>query len=400
MKDLTEILNKISETETKLTELLGGDIWGYANILDEKRKSYALTIASLNEQQKIALSNYIAAVNNLLLNLDLSEVTISTDNAYSELDNYTTAFVEASSIVFSLRYAWALKEFASYQLIRVKTWLETELLKKGGFENHPDTDITIAIPLTEAILTSENGDIDLQKTANAEAQSHLIKTFLSISTHVKVIKHKLFQDMLDYSSFGMIPRLFEDEIQTMAEGLAKALIADPTNMVYNYLARGYTLSESIQNVNKYYENVIQSQAGKLAPTFSDLETILKEVITSILDVIPNIKAETKVIYTAETINQSIAILMSKQVFPMNFYQLTFRKANPNFASEKFYNYAVDSFVYNGNRIINEYPIETYAIELTEEAKEQIFESVTNGNINPKYTLKDYLRFQPIEIKST
>lgn len=399
MKDLTEILTKISDAESQLTILLGNSIWGYANILDEKRENYTLIINSLNEDQKKALREYIEAVNLLLVESELTEVIIASDNSYSELDNFTNAFIEASSMLYSLRYAWAIKEFSSYQLIRVYTWLETEMLKKGNMQDHPDTAITIAIPLAEAIQLTDNGNFDLQKTANTEAENHFIKTFLSFSTHTKVIQNKLYQDMLDFSSYGMIPRLFEDEIQKMTAEIARILVIEPTSMVYRYLARGYTLSQSIQNVSNYYQNVIKSQNEKLSPTFSELELNLTEAINASLEKIPNLKEETKATYLNETIIQSISILKSKILLPINYYQLNFRKANPSYISEKYYDFVVDSFVYDGNRVMNEYPIETYAIELTDNAKEQIFASVTNGNINPDYSLNHYLRFKPFDLKT-
>lgn len=394
MEELEKALNNISSIEDLITKSFGGEIWGYANIISSKTSSLEIKIASLTNEQKELIYKYIENVNQVLITFDLEAVLIEKDNSYSELDNITIAFIEASSLLYNLRYAKAKSEAAEYKMLRIYTWLEIEMLKKGNLLDDPSTAITIAIPLSNELKIKENGDIDIELTKVSEENSHIIKTFLSQVTHAKSIQNTLFQAILDNTNYGMIPRLYEEAIYNMCENLIKIISFEPINNVYSYLSRGYTLAQSLNNVNSYYLETLKGQKFSFLPEMKEYNDLLDKEILAVISKLPQLEETTIQEFTNDVKKEVAKILAYGLAFPSHYYQLNFRKANPIYESEIPFDFIVDSYIYKDNKLLSDYPIETYALVLTDDAKTAIFERVTNGQINPNYTLQDYLKYIP------
>lgn len=397
MDELTRINNNITEAEQKLSQSLGAEIWGYSSIIDPSGFAQEIKFTSLSDEQKQLLQTYINSVNDLLKAFNLDEVTTQNDSSKSELEQYNNAFIEASSLMYNLRYAKAKSEAAEYQLLRIHTWLEVEMLKKGGLIEHPDTEISIAIPVTDVIKIKDNGEIDLRLSEEAEKVSHTIKTYLSLIPHARAITKTLFQQFLDNLSYGLIPRIYDIELTALSEKIIRIVAAEPINNIYKYLEKGYTIKQAVTNVTTYYKELLTSQNFRFVPQLKDYDELLDKTIAETLAKIPQLKEVTARELTEQIKNEVAKALAYGLVYPINFYQLHFRKANPNFESETDFDFVIDSYLYEGARIMNEYPVETYAIVLTDGAKEAIFERVTNGQVNPNYTLEKYLKYKPFKL---
>ena len=81
---------------------------------------------------------------------------------------------------------------------------------------------------------------------------------------------------------------------------------------------------------------------------------------------------------------------SLMFFPANYYSIVFRKADADRATEKEFSDVIDFFLIENDGSPWDMAVETYAVEFTQKAKENIFDIVTNDFINPNFTLKDYL----------
>jgi hypothetical protein len=76
-------------------------------------------------------------------------------------------------------------------------------------------------------------------------------------------------------------------------------------------------------------------------------------------------------------------------FPENYFQIDFRKSEDDREQENEFSNVIDFYLLENDGTPWDMPIETYAIEFTEDAKKDIFNIVTNGFVNPNFTLTEY-----------
>lgn len=394
----TEVFSKINELEDRLTKALGPSIWLYANVIDPKSLIQTISFQDLDLEKQQLVKEYIAVINILLEQFELDPVVIENNNARTELDNLLAAFTESTSLLYNLRLIKAIEQYADYQLLRVHTWLEHKMLEKDDRKNNPDTEITYTMYLPGTIKTTDFGAIDLNATRIAEEQSNAIKTYLSLYTEAKHATNDLLDVLLSRSSYSVVPRFFQDLFLELGTKVIMILMSEPVSNVYRYLDRGYTVGQAKTNVINYYKQLLLKN-NEFPEDFKDVEKVIDELILKTLKTIPNLESKTITGLTIDIKNELMTLFATGLLYPTNYYQFDFRKADPGESEENQYKYVIDAYFYLENVLSNEYPVESYAITLTDEANTAIFEAVTNGQINPGYTLEDFLKFKKFDLES-
>jgi hypothetical protein len=157
--------------------------------------------------------------------------------------------------------------------------------------------------------------------------------------------------------------------------------------VYEFLDQKFTLIEAKNNVL----NLISKQL-KSENYYSDMEKFKKEFLQTMITETRKIKALDE--DTSKIISDEFWKIFRDNYdnlifFPENFYQISFRKAEEDREAEKDFSNVIDFYLLENDGAPWDMPIETYAIEFTEDVKKDIFNIVTNGFVNPNFTLTDY-----------
>jgi hypothetical protein len=248
--------------------------------------------------------------------------------------------------------------------------------------------------MPDVILTTPGGAVDLQATAAQEQKTAEIKCYFSTFPAADKYKLSLFNVLYERSSYSMVPRLFEDKILELCKQVLHSLLYSPVHTIYDYLDRGYSPVQALNNTSRYIENILRKQNFSLSPEFSDTDALLDDLIHKELDKIPQLEKKTKDVFAKELKYEAIIRLNSREIYPNNYYQLNFRKPLPTNPEEAEFDALVDLYIYTEHGLNNDYPMETYALILTEEAKQNIYQVVSNGQIDPNFTVNDYLTYRP------
>lgn len=393
--DISQSLIAITNLEEQLTKLLGPAIWNFSRVLAPDVNQNSAEMTALTPQAESLVLEYIKTANNVLDAFTIAPIEIDEDSGKSHTQMISDAFNEVSYIIYSLRYAKALESFADYQFLRTRTWLENKLLAAGKLKDHPDNNITYCIYLPGVIVTKKNGTIDQQATITQEQKTDEIKCYFSTFTAADHYKNILFNEIYDKSSYGMIPRLYEKEILDLCKQALHTILYYPVHMVYEYLSRGYNTIQAQNNASHYIEDVLKKQNYQLSPDFLETEKVIDEIIKKGLDNIPQLEKETKEVFAQEFKQQTILQLYYGSIYPNNYYQLDVRKPLKINPEEAEFPYLVDFYLYNDQKLNTDFPFETYALILTPEAKQNIFQAVSNGQNNPNFTINDYLNYRPV-----
>jgi archaellum component FlaF (FlaF/FlaG flagellin family) len=185
-----------------------------------------------------------------------------------------------------------------------------------------------------------------------------------------------------------VPRLLEKDILKLCEIIMTKIGFFISTKVYEFLNNKYTLVEAKNNVLSLIGKQLSSNNY-----YSDLEkfkTELLQIIKSEISEIKSINEETANILIDEFWNIFKNNFDSLLFFPANYYSIDFRKADDKRDSEKEFSNVIDFYLIENDGTPWDMPVETYAVEFTQETKEKIFEVITNGFVNPNFTLTDYL----------
>lgn len=386
----TQAIENISALEKKISSLLGNNIWNYAQILNPALNS-ELKLQALTDTARQTLQDYITQVNNVLNAFEIDPLSVETDGS-----NITEQFELASLFVYKMRYKKALELFADYELVRVKTWLENKILKSANMDQHPDNDITYTVHVADSIITLPNGMIDREATIKSENETHRLKTVFSLLPYAPRAARSRLIYFYDVSARGGAYRVYNDQLQELITKMIGIFLEVPVQTIYSYLQRGYTPRQAQANTISYYGKILKDQKYQLAPALAELDQELSTFARTTLDTLEALEEESKNILIKELKEKIILDFANGALIPQVFYQLEFHKPRDFDEVIPGSGLQVDLFMYDDTRLVSDFPLESYSVNLTSEAKTQIFEFVTNGIVNPNYTLKDFLFLKQLE----
>jgi hypothetical protein len=382
-EQVLKIYEELKEIETEVTKQLGPQVWDYGPAL-LGTPSLSLDMVNLTPETMSLLKSYLARIQEILTALKLPQMP--------ELENKPLQnFSEAMHTLYYLKEQQAEMLFADYELLRIQTWVETKIFEYSkGLMSEPDQ--TFAVNIPGSIVVTDDKMVDAEATLAKENNEHNIKSYLSGFPFAKKGRDSFLRDFMSFTTKGMVPRFYFKEMEELCEKLLTEVMIVTSKQVYSYLGKGYTPKQAQTNSYNYFLQILKDQNDKYEPDLAELGQKLRDITTEALGAIKPLEEQTKKIVTEELLAFMIEYFKTNKVFPWNYYKLEIRKANPKHLSELDYDYVIDSFLLENDGSVTSYPVETYAFAFTPEAKIDIFNYVTDGFINPNYSLEDYLAY--------
>ena len=289
--------------------------------------------------------------------------------------------------LYVFRQMFAQYFFAKYQMVRVDTWVEDKIFiaSKGTL---PKMEESFSFNIPGSLIQDKLGNFDFEASLEKEKTTHNIKAHLSAIPFGRQNAAYLFSLFWDATIKEMVPRFYDKEIIQVCERIMTEIGLFLSKEIYYYLVKGYSLMEAKNNVlNQVYK---QLQTNKYFSNLEEFHLELLKIIQGELSVINALERETVEIIADEFWAIFVVYFERKIFFPTNYYALTFRMADKKREIEKDFTYLIDSTLIENDGKPWDIPVETYAIELTTEARQKNFEFITNGFENSLYTLNDYL----------
>ncbi|MFQ5492739.1 MAG: hypothetical protein ACE5DX_01090 [Candidatus Dojkabacteria bacterium] len=379
---ISTLVTDLSDIEKQLISVLGPEILDYI-FLFSKEESLDIKIEQTSPQTERLMLRYIEIIEKLV---SLYELKLDkTGKKTPEI------FLEAMHDLYIMRYLEARLEFAEYQLVRVPTKLERSIIKSMDVPKDqkflPST-ITFAIP--DAFVINDFGVLDFQATSEREKRENIMKSYLSALTEFTGIRDQMIDDLDDITVYGMVPLLYVDELRLLNETVAETCYMYFTPRLYSYLARGMSPGQAKANLNAYYRKITNNTESKFPPQLEDLEDQVVKVITDGLRAMKSLYPETRKVLLEDYKELLLYYINSGLFTPVNLYQLRFRPPEQFDKDERKFNFLIDLYLVMDDGNVLPEPFETYNVDFTHEAKYEIFNAVTNGLENPKFTLNDYL----------
>jgi len=368
----------LTEIEKKLSVTFGLTIFDYLYLFGKKAE--LPKDLSLGDKSKV-LREYIETVNTFFKETEQPEIQV-------DEEKLEETFFEVMHNLYLFRYILGIKLFAEYEIVRIETWFETKMI------NSPKNDFLTSIPETfsfkipNSLIIDVLGNYDEFATMTQEKETHAIKSYISSVAFGIQRSTFLYTLFRNYTIKEFVPRLLEKQILELCEKSMTKIGIFLSSKVYGFLNQKYTLVQAKNNVL----NLISKQLNS-NEYYSDLEKFKSEFIKMVKSELLTMKALDP--DTAQIITEEFWLLFrnnfdSLVFFPNNYYVVDFRKADQDRKPEKPFTNVIDFYVLKNDGTQWDTPIETYAIEFTPNAKEKIFEVVTNGFVNPNYTLNNYL----------
>lgn len=368
----------LTDIEKKLESTFGLVIFDYLFLFNKKAESPK--DISIGEKE-LVLREYIYRVNTFFRESGQPEVLI-------DEEKIEKSFYEAMHNLYLFRYMLGIKMLGEYEMVRIETWFENKMI------NMPTNDFLESIPITfsfkipNTLKVDVLGNYDEYSTMMGEKETHSIKTYISSFAFGRTTNTTLFSLFENYTVKEFVPRLLEKEILDLCEKIMTKIGIYISNKVYVFLEQKFTLIEAKNNVLNLISRQLKS--NEYFPDLEEFQQILLKTIKSVL-------LQNKSIYedTAEIITNEFWDLFKYQFdrlifFPENYFKIDFRKADNTREPEKEFSNIIDFYLLENDGTPWDMPVETYAIEFTEEAKKSIFDIVTNGFVNPNFTLTDFL----------
>jgi len=382
-EQVLKIYEELKEIETAVTKQLSPLVWDYGPALLGS-PPLALDTVNLTPETTSLLKSYLNKVQDILTALKLPQMP--------ELEGKILQnFSEAMHTLYYLKEQQAEVLFADYELLRIQTWVETKIFEYSqGLMSEPEQ--TFAVNIQGTIVTDADKKVDIEATLAKENNEHNIKSYLSGFPFAKKGRDSFLRDFMKFTTKGMVPRFYFNEMEELCQSLLTEVMIVTSKQVYNYLSKGYTPKQAETNSYNYFLQILKDQNGKFEPDLAGLGQKLRDITTEALGAIKPLEEQTRKIITEELLSFMSDYFKTNKVFPWNYYKFEIRKANPKHQSEMDFDYVIDSFLMESDGSVTSYPVETYAFAFTPEAKIDIFNFVTDGFINPNYSLEDYLAY--------
>jgi hypothetical protein len=383
LSNFDKLFDNLSVVENQIYKIYGGRIFDYVCVLsDNKRIKIEFPLILQNPQ---ILEEYINIARQILI---INSIELS-DNFESL--NITDKFIQISQKIFALRLIIAKQIYNKFHLIRILAPIEREIIAKNPELDNPDN--TYAIEIDNFIITDQMGEVDLTQTKLLESQNFNIAIKISSLVQAQEIKDDFLEDFLDMTEFQFIGNMFKEQLQDLIFDLVIETMRHSGFEVYAALSRNIPLQEAINNQVLFYNKSIPAGTHQFPVFLERLERNLEQIFTMHHPRLDLIKKENKQLILNEMKELIMFYLKEGNIIPHNYYRLKFREGNPEDTYEQDFPYILEAYLLNdiGNPKQKEYPIETYSIEYNIESKVGIFNFVTNGIVNPYYTLDDYIQ---------
>jgi len=365
--------------EEKIKTFYGSTVFDYVFLFGGKETKPIIDCTS--EKQKILLQEYIGAVNTFFKESNQPEIV------FSDTSTLDKNFWEAMHNLYIFRQMCAQCLFAKYEMIRIDTWVEDKMniLSKGTL---PKSTTTFTLDIPGALIRDNLGSIDFDSCLLKEQQTNNIKSCLSAVPSGRQDASYLFTLFCNYTSKEFVPRFFEKEIINLCETIMREIGLFLSKDIYSYLDKKYSLIEAKNNVLNLIYNQLRS--NNYFPALINFKAELIKRIIKELSLIKTLDSEVVKIIADEFWAIFSLYFERKIFFPQNYYSLVFRMADSQRKTEEDFRYIIDSSLIEDDGTVWTFPIETYAIELSQDSRIKIYDFISNGFENPLYTLNDYL----------
>lgn len=368
----------LTDIEKKLEDTFGLAIFDYLFLFNKKAE---LPRDILIDKRELVLREYIYRVNTFFRESDQPEIAI--DN-----ENFEKSFYETMHNLYLFRYMLGIKMLGDYEMVRIETWFENKMI------NMPENNFLESIPTTfsfkipDTLKVDALGNYDEYSTMMEEKETHSIKSYISSFAFGRTTNTTLYSLFENYTVKEFVPRLLEKEILELCEKIMTKIGIYISRKVYDFLEQKFTLIEAKNNVLNLISKQLKS--GEYYADLLEFQQELLKIIKSELLLNKSIREDTAQIITNEFWDLFKYQFDRLIFFPENYFKIDFRKADNSRYQEKEFSNIIDFYLLENDGTPWDMPIETYAVEFTEEAKKSIFEVVTNGFINPSFTLNDFL----------
>ena len=373
-QNLVELFTELNTYEQQIAKKLGPQIFDYL-FLFSKDTSLEIKLPVLDTNTQTLFNNFLLSANKVFKELKIPP---------NENKDLGKNFLETLADIYQLRYFDALKVFSEYQLERVPTKNEQQLIRSlnQAADKSGETPLNIGIFIEDAFVEDDFGIIDYQASVKKENKEHDIKSYFSAYAQSMQLQKQFFYDLLDVTTRGMVPRLYQDELLKLNQEVLTEAIVFFAKRVYEYLERGFLPKDAQENVQEFYNSILQKQNYEYEPEFSDLKNNLQAILESLLNSINGLNKETISDLIEEYLELLKIYLQRGLLIPKTLFKFEFRQLQDEIYLESYLVFETGEF--------SSAPVETYKIALTDEAKTMIFNHVTNGIENPNFTLEDYL----------
>ena len=373
-QNLVVLFTELNTYEQQIAKKLGPQIFDYL-FLFSKDTSLEIKLPVLDTNTQTLFNNFLLSANKVFKELKIPP---------NENKDLGKNFLETLADIYQLRYFDALKVFSEYQLERVPTKNEQQLIRSlnQAADKSGETPLNIGIFIEDAFVEDDFGIIDYQASVKKENKEHDIKSYFSAYAQSMQLQKQFFYDLLDVTTRGMVPRLYQDELLKLNQEVLTEAIVFFAKRVYEYLERGFLPKDAQENVQEFYNSILQKQNYEYEPEFSDLKNNLQAILESLLNSINGLNKETISDLIEEYLELLKIYLQRGLLIPKTLFKFEFRQLQDEIYLESYLVFETGEF--------SSAPVETYKIALTDEAKTMIFNHVTNGIENPNFTLEDYL----------
>lgn len=377
--NLADLITALKETEKQIFQMLGGNILDYIFVFAPEQQLEIQNI-NLSENAKKVVSQYISHAQQILLNLNITPLIDSSQDLFIQ-------FLHYSHEIYLLRFLQAKQLLAEYQLLRIPTTIEKQLVTQRS-EYDTDQTFSLSLPAT-CYQTDDFGGLDIKRTIELENKTHKMAAIISTVTERQDLARHLLDDLNQVTLRGFVPMLYESQILEINLKLVDIWLRFFNELIYQYLDKGVGLQEATTNVYAFYLKNLTS-VTQLPAELTKLQVTTVDLINSQLKQISSLNPQTIADLVQDYLELILLYIKEQRFTATNFYRLNFRFDDQLSDVEQRYDLVFDSYFINQADLLN-VPIETYGIDLTQAAKELIFKSVTNDLVNPYFTLTDYLQ---------
>lgn len=379
-----KISKKLRELEKSFVKKLGPQVLDYL-FLFTKTDSVQIEFHQLTPKVETEVKQYIELVSKITDSLGL-------ESQLGEGEPLHKQFVASMHDIYLLRYTQAKQQFAEYQIVRVPTRTEQVVLNAMDMPEQADHTVPVAIhfQIPNAFVIDPRGNLNIPETIEAEQRDFQIVSFLSTIPMLPPLKQMLLFDLEDITIFGNVPAILDKELRIVNEVVLQDIIVYLTRRVYAYMKRGMSPIEAKANVSQYYKNITTGGSSDFPPDLAELEEIIEQTLEEELRKIEQIFPQTRQTLIEEYKELLLFYINEGILLPDNYYELRFRDPKDYSKEEKRFNVLFDMYMYADSGELLPLPFETYNIDFTQEARQNIFYAVTGGLENPDFTLQEYL----------
>lgn len=375
------LATRFRKIENDISKQIGTQILDYLFLLSPESK-LTVELTQLQTTQNNLLRKYIQIAKEVFI-----QIGSSFTSPHTSLPEVFKAYMHE---VYYLRFLQATQLYTEYQITRVPTVQEANVMTAAPQDNSANDTFGITVP-DYCLILDKFSHIDWPSTQALEKREHNIATILSIISEIEDLTAQLSRDFADVTTRGGVPVLFENTLADLQSEITQICLQFFTREVYKLLSKGQNLSQAKDNTSAYYIKSIQSSATIFPAVLSDLDKALRLVMTTFLDSMTELTPATKKDIIQEHLELVLLYIREMRFFATNHYTLKLFAKQIDHPITVPSRYFIDSYLIRSDMSLSSFPLERYRIDYSAACKKLIFETITNGSINPHLTLSEYLK---------